>query len=104
MPEYRFEDEKGGDSESRVNEQAALKQLTICVELRSLDANSIVVLLNTADAGKAEVVRVSTVVDEELVELLRVRFDLDVPEVACLWPKICARHEEVLAQKASASP
>ncbi len=39
---------------------------------------------------------------DELVALLRDRFDLDVPEVASLWPKICARHEEVLAQKAAA--
>lgn len=29
----------------------------------------------------------------ELVETLRTRFDLDVPEVADLWPAICARHQ-----------
>ncbi len=29
----------------------------------------------------------------ELVELLRTRFALDMPEAADLWPAICARHE-----------
>ncbi len=28
----------------------------------------------------------------QLVEILRTRFALDVPEVATLWPAICARH------------
>ena len=32
---------------------------------------------------------------EELVTTLRERFGLDVPEVAALWPAICARHDEV---------
>jgi N-hydroxyarylamine O-acetyltransferase len=32
---------------------------------------------------------------EELVATLRARFDLDVPEVAGLWPAICARHDAV---------
>jgi N-hydroxyarylamine O-acetyltransferase len=31
----------------------------------------------------------------ELVATLRERFDLDVPEVATLWPAICARHDEL---------
>jgi N-hydroxyarylamine O-acetyltransferase len=31
---------------------------------------------------------------DELVATLRNRFDLDVPEAASLWPRICARHEE----------
>ncbi len=39
----------------------------------------------------------------ELVSVLRGGFDLDVPEAALLWPKICARHEELLAQKAVAA-
>lgn len=30
---------------------------------------------------------------DELVVLLRTRFNLDVPEAAELWPAICARHE-----------
>jgi arylamine N-acetyltransferase len=30
---------------------------------------------------------------EELVRLFREEFDLEVPEAASLWPKICARHE-----------
>jgi N-hydroxyarylamine O-acetyltransferase len=32
---------------------------------------------------------------EELVETIRGRFDVDVPEVAALWPAICARHGAV---------
>jgi N-hydroxyarylamine O-acetyltransferase len=32
---------------------------------------------------------------EELVQTLRTRFDLDVPEAASLWPRIVARHEEL---------
>jgi N-hydroxyarylamine O-acetyltransferase len=32
---------------------------------------------------------------DELVSTLRDRFDLDVPEAATLWPRICARHEEL---------
>jgi N-hydroxyarylamine O-acetyltransferase len=38
---------------------------------------------------------------EELVAVLRNVFALDVPEAAVLWPKIVARHEEFLAQKAA---
>jgi len=30
---------------------------------------------------------------------LKTVFALDVPEVAVLWPKVVARHEEVVAQK-----
>lgn len=30
---------------------------------------------------------------EELVDVLRTRFDLDVPEAVDLWPAICARHQ-----------
>ncbi len=40
---------------------------------------------------------------DELVATLRTVFDLDVPEAATLWPKICARHEEVLALRQSAA-
>ena len=36
---------------------------------------------------------------DELVATLRNVFDLDVPEAAALWPRIEARHAEVLAQK-----
>lgn len=35
----------------------------------------------------------------DLLATLRDVFTLDVPEVTALWPKICVRHEEVLAQK-----
>ena len=34
---------------------------------------------------------------EELVRILEEGFDLRVPEAAALWPKICARHEIVMA-------
>ena len=40
----------------------------------------------------------------DLVATLKDVFDLDVPEAAPLWPKIVARHEEVLAQKRAATP
>lgn len=33
--------------------------------------------------------------------VLKNHFNLDLPEAASLWPKICARHEEVFAQAAS---
>lgn len=36
---------------------------------------------------------------DELVRTLKAVFALDVPDVAILWPKIVARHEEFLAQK-----
>jgi N-hydroxyarylamine O-acetyltransferase len=38
---------------------------------------------------------------DELVETLKTVFALDLPDVAVLWPKIFARHEEVMAQKAA---
>jgi N-hydroxyarylamine O-acetyltransferase len=38
---------------------------------------------------------------DELVKTLKTVFALDVPEVAALWPKIVARHQEVVAQKAN---
>ncbi len=38
----------------------------------------------------------------DLAATLRTVFDLDVPEVAALWPKVAARHEEVMAQKREA--
>jgi N-hydroxyarylamine O-acetyltransferase len=40
---------------------------------------------------------------EELVDTLRETFALDVPEVADLWPRIEARHEEVMREKAVAN-
>jgi N-hydroxyarylamine O-acetyltransferase len=40
---------------------------------------------------------------DELVDVLSADFDLDVPEVANLWPRICARHEEVMAAQAAAA-
>ncbi|HEY2033110.1 MAG TPA: arylamine N-acetyltransferase [Rhizomicrobium sp.] len=39
---------------------------------------------------------------DELVATLKTVFALDIPDVATLWPKIVARHEEVMAQKANA--
>jgi N-hydroxyarylamine O-acetyltransferase len=36
----------------------------------------------------------------ELVALLDREFDLDIPEAATLWPRICARHDEVFAAPA----
>jgi N-hydroxyarylamine O-acetyltransferase len=34
---------------------------------------------------------------DELVAILRDRFDLDTPEAATLWPSICARHDAFFA-------
>jgi hypothetical protein len=39
----------------------------------------------------------------ELVATLRDVFGLNVPEVADLWPKVVARHEEILALSAANS-
>ncbi|MEI9989822.1 MAG: arylamine N-acetyltransferase [Rhizomicrobium sp.] len=39
---------------------------------------------------------------DDLVATLREDFRLDVPETATLWPKIVARHEQVLGQEAAA--
>jgi N-hydroxyarylamine O-acetyltransferase len=50
------------------------------------------VLTRTGEAGK----RVLASADE-LVEVLRTQFDLDVPEIARAWPAICARHDAVMA-------
>ena len=39
----------------------------------------------------------------DLVATLRDDFDLDLPEAASIWPKVCVRHEELLAAE-NASP
>jgi N-hydroxyarylamine O-acetyltransferase len=36
---------------------------------------------------------------DELITVLAEKFGLDVPDVVGLWPKICARHEDVLKQQ-----
>jgi len=36
----------------------------------------------------------------ELVATLARQFGLDIPEAAELWPKIAARHEEIMRMKA----
>jgi N-hydroxyarylamine O-acetyltransferase len=38
----------------------------------------------------------------DLVATFKTEFDLDVPEAASLWPKICARHDDVMAAEAKA--
>jgi len=38
-----------------------------------------------------------------LVQALREEFELDIPEVASIWPKICARHEDVLVLQRQAA-
>jgi N-hydroxyarylamine O-acetyltransferase len=40
---------------------------------------------------------------DDLIRVLSNIFALDVPEAASLWPKICARHEVVMAQAAEAA-
>ena len=40
---------------------------------------------------------------DELISVLAGDFGLDVPEAASLWPRICARHDEVLAAAAAAT-
>ncbi|WP_240953835.1 arylamine N-acetyltransferase [Sphingomonas sp. G-3-2-10] len=39
---------------------------------------------------------------DDLVTVLRERFGLDVPGIAALWPKICARHEALFAPESAA--
>ncbi|MFI4950965.1 MAG: arylamine N-acetyltransferase [Caulobacterales bacterium] len=41
---------------------------------------------------------------DELVEVLASDFALDVPEAAGLWPRVVARHDEVMAAAAAAAP
>lgn len=48
------------------------------------------VLTRASEAGDTRTLVASA---DELVACLRDTFDLDVPEVASLWPGICARHE-----------
>jgi N-hydroxyarylamine O-acetyltransferase len=38
---------------------------------------------------------------EELVDVLAREFTLDVPETAALWPRVVARHEQVMAEAAA---
>ena len=40
---------------------------------------------------------------DELVGTLRTHFDLDVPEAATLWPAVCKRHDEFMAEKQRAA-
>jgi len=40
---------------------------------------------------------------DDLVQTLRRDFALDLPEAATLWPKIAARHEVILAERAAAT-
>jgi N-hydroxyarylamine O-acetyltransferase len=40
---------------------------------------------------------------DEFVDILSRDFDLDLPEAATLWPRILARHEQVMAAAAEAS-
>lgn len=40
---------------------------------------------------------------DDYLHTLRTVFGLDVPEAAHLWPAICRRHEEVVAQRAAAA-
>jgi len=40
---------------------------------------------------------------DDLVAVLRDDFGLDVPEVAALWPRVVARHEQVMAEAAKAA-
>jgi N-hydroxyarylamine O-acetyltransferase len=41
--------------------------------------------------------------EDEFMEVLRNQIGLDAPEAASLWPKICERHEAVLARNAEAA-
>jgi N-hydroxyarylamine O-acetyltransferase len=36
---------------------------------------------------------------DDYVGTLRTAFDLDLPQAASLWPKICARHDEIFADR-----
>jgi N-hydroxyarylamine O-acetyltransferase len=106
---WRFHDNDGGapsgfDFRAEPADEARLSAK--CQELRTSPASPFVqnlvvqrrqgdrhftlrgrVLSETGVAGK----RILASADE-LVEVLRARFDLDVPEAAGLWPRICDRH------------
>jgi N-hydroxyarylamine O-acetyltransferase len=52
------------------------------------------VLKSLHETGEQKTILASA---DELVATLRDKFNLDVPEVATLWPAICARHDQVFA-------
>lgn len=58
-------------------------------------------VLSVARPGSME----SQVLDsaEALVETLATRFSLDIPGIADLWPRICARHEQVFGNDTTAA-
>ena len=40
---------------------------------------------------------------DDLVQVLAADFGIDLPEAATLWPRVCARHEQVMAEAAKAA-
>ncbi len=65
----------------------------LVVQRRTLDAHTTLrgrVLTELNSARKTKSLLHSA---DELVAVLRQRFDLDIPEAAGLWPQICARHK-----------
>lgn len=69
--------------------------MNMAVQRRRLDQHCAlrgrVFTVNTPTETKSKTVETA----EELVALLASKFGLDVPEVAGLWPRIAARHEEL---------
>jgi N-hydroxyarylamine O-acetyltransferase len=70
---------------------------SLVVQRRSLDTHLSLRgrVLTTLHWDRSEQVLLES--PEELVTTLRERFDLDAPEVATLWPAICAKHDELFA-------
>lgn len=54
-------------------------------------------VLTEFGAGEKSTATIATA--EDYVSLLNSRFNLDCPRAAALWPRICARHEEVFAEE-----
>ncbi len=52
-------------------------------------------VLTRLGAGEKSSTTIATA--DEYVSVLKSRFNLEHPQAAVLWPKICARHEEVFA-------
>lgn len=67
----------------------------LVVQRRSIDTHLALLgrVLTTLHKTHSDTVLLNSA--EELVQTLRTRFDLDVPEASTLWPAVCARHDVV---------
>jgi N-hydroxyarylamine O-acetyltransferase len=99
----------GGPNESAMSERCVLLQ----TEPQSPFVQNAIVARRTADGVTSLIGRVlrsvrPDSVDKQLIDsadqyvaTLEDRFSLKLPGVASLWPSICARHEQVMAEQAA---